>query len=335
MSSSEADGRKLFIGGLSRDTTDQSLASFYQQWGDTQDVVVMKDPMTGRSRGFGFVTFITQQGLEDSMAARPHIIDGKTVDPKRAVPRDENGSNAQKTGEANVSSKRLYLANIREEHSEASIQHYFEKYGQVEKVEIILDKITNKPRGFGFITFTDYDPVDKCVLEKSHMIDGIRCDCKKALNKEEMARAQQNRERNDRFGRSRGMGRDAYGGPGRGGYQGGGGSYGNGGSYGGGYGGQQAGYGGGYGGGYGAGDYQQQGGYAGYGGAQAGYAGYGGGYGGQAAQGGWGAGQAAQAWGSAQGANAAAAGAWGQGGGQQPAQGGWGQGGAANGGGQY
>ena len=72
--------------------------------------------------------------LEDSMAARPHIIDGKTVDPKRAVPRDENGSNAQKTGEANVSSKRLYLANIREEHSEASIQHYFEKYGQVEKV---------------------------------------------------------------------------------------------------------------------------------------------------------------------------------------------------------
>ena len=59
----QADGRKLFIGGLSRDTTDQSLASFYQQWGDTQDVVVMKDPMTGRSRGFGFVTFITQQGV--------------------------------------------------------------------------------------------------------------------------------------------------------------------------------------------------------------------------------------------------------------------------------
>lgn len=68
--------RKIFIGGLSRvrnvntcsslishsliilqDTTDDSLKSFYEQWGETQDVIVMKDAMTKRSRGFGFVTY--------------------------------------------------------------------------------------------------------------------------------------------------------------------------------------------------------------------------------------------------------------------------------------
>lgn len=56
------------------------------------------------------------------------------------------------------------------------------------QAEIILDKATSKPRGFAFISFEDYDPVDKCVLIKSHQINNYRCDVKKALSKEEMAR---------------------------------------------------------------------------------------------------------------------------------------------------
>lgn len=74
------------------------------------------------------------------------------------------------------------------------------------KVEIINDKNTNKTRGFAFITFDDYDPVDRCVLLKSHMIKGFRCDVKKALSREEMQKAQQKeRDRAERGVRSRGQ----------------------------------------------------------------------------------------------------------------------------------
>ena len=48
--------RKLFIGGLSFETTDESLRSHFEQWGTLTDCVVMRDPSTKRSRGFGFVT---------------------------------------------------------------------------------------------------------------------------------------------------------------------------------------------------------------------------------------------------------------------------------------
>jgi heterogeneous nuclear ribonucleoprotein A1/A3 len=47
--------QKLFIGGMSFETTDESLSSLFEQWRPSQTVVI-GDPNTKRSRGFGFVT---------------------------------------------------------------------------------------------------------------------------------------------------------------------------------------------------------------------------------------------------------------------------------------
>lgn len=49
---------------------------------------VMKDPNTKRSRGFGFVTYSTVEEVDDAMNARPHKVDGRLVEPKRAVSRE-------------------------------------------------------------------------------------------------------------------------------------------------------------------------------------------------------------------------------------------------------
>merc|ERR1719350_651058 len=51
----------------------------------------MKFPDTKRSRGFGFVTFAQEDQVDACQNARPHTIDGKTVETKRATPREEFG----------------------------------------------------------------------------------------------------------------------------------------------------------------------------------------------------------------------------------------------------
>uniref|UniRef100_A0A1I7WN80 Heterogeneous nuclear ribonucleoprotein A1 n=1 Tax=Heterorhabditis bacteriophora TaxID=37862 RepID=A0A1I7WN80_HETBA len=306
--------RKIFVGGLTGNTTDDVMREFYGQFGELTDIIVMRDPNTKRSRGFGFVTFGAKSMVDAAMAARPHVIDGKTVDPKRAVPRDDKNRN-----ESNVSTKRLYVSGVREDHTEDMFTEYFSKFGTVVKAEIILDKVTNKPRGFGFVTFDDYDPVDQCVLLRSHMINGFRCDVKKGLSKDEMNKAQTQRDRTDRMGRSRGDQRGGYSGPGGGWGQQGGGQYGGPGGQRGGWGQQGYGQQGGYGGGQQGGGYGQQGGYGGYGQQQQGWgdqsgwgqqSGGGGGWGGQGAQqgwgqqsggGGWGGQSGAQQWANAQG----------------------------------
>jgi RNA recognition motif-containing protein len=60
---------------------------------------------------------------------------------------------------------KAYISGIRNEHSESDLLNYFSKFGEVESVEIIVDHVTNQKRGFAFVTFTDYDCVDRVVCE--------------------------------------------------------------------------------------------------------------------------------------------------------------------------
>uniref|UniRef100_A0A8C6D7V1 RRM domain-containing protein n=1 Tax=Moschus moschiferus TaxID=68415 RepID=A0A8C6D7V1_MOSMO len=83
--------RKLFVGGLSFETTEESLWNYYWQWGYLTDCVVIRDPSSQTSRRFGFVTFSSMAEVDAAMAARPHFIDGKRVAPKRTVPREDCG----------------------------------------------------------------------------------------------------------------------------------------------------------------------------------------------------------------------------------------------------
>ena len=64
--------RKLFIGGLNYKTTDEGLREFYGQWGELTDCVVMKDGQTGKSRGFGFITYSHSTMVDEAMHNRYH-----------------------------------------------------------------------------------------------------------------------------------------------------------------------------------------------------------------------------------------------------------------------
>lgn len=155
----------MFIGGLTYSTTDESLKEYYSQWGEIVDCVVMRDATTKRSRGFGFVTYSDPSQLDDAMNNRPHVIDGKQVEPKRAVPREFSNK-----PENHMSVKKLYVSGIKDDHDEEMLREYFTQFGEVDEVDIITDKGTGKKRGFAFVVFRDYDPVDKCVRKQDEFV---------------------------------------------------------------------------------------------------------------------------------------------------------------------
>lgn len=71
--------RKLFVGGLSWETTQENLQRYFGRYGEVIDCVVMKNSESGRSRGFGFVTFSDPANVSLVLQNGPHQLDGRTV----------------------------------------------------------------------------------------------------------------------------------------------------------------------------------------------------------------------------------------------------------------
>ncbi|XP_076812850.1 heterogeneous nuclear ribonucleoprotein A1-like [Clavelina lepadiformis] len=296
----EEQSRKLFLGGISLDTTDEGMREYFAKYGNITDCVVIRDQQSGRSKGFGFVTFETEEEADECMKERPHTLDGRTIDAKRAVSREES----TKPG-AHVQVKKIFVGGIQEGCDENTLRQYFGQFGTITACEIPRDKQTDQRKKFGFVTFNDFDVTDKLVAKRMHNICGFDCEVKKALSREEMERAKQqvsskppragwgsrgSTRGSSRGGSSRGGSRGRMGGGGGGG----GDYYGDGyGSYGGGYNDGYGGYGGASGGGGPMRPYQSQRSSGPYGsgyGSGAGGSGYntGGGYGSYGSGGGYG-----------------------------------------------
>ena len=59
--------------------------------------------------------------------------------------------------------KKLFIGGLRDNITEDDLKSYFGNYGNVIEAVIMKEKESNKSRGFGFVTFDDYDPVDKII----------------------------------------------------------------------------------------------------------------------------------------------------------------------------
>ena len=89
--------KKLFVGGLSYETTEETLKETFSQAGTVESATVITDRMSGRSKGFGFVEMSSEEEAQKAMEMfNGKEIDGKSVTvnearPMEARPREGGG----------------------------------------------------------------------------------------------------------------------------------------------------------------------------------------------------------------------------------------------------
>lgn len=173
----------------------------------------MRDSATGRSRGFGFLTFKDPKTVNTVMV-KEHFLDGKIVrptrpeipttgllygsqiDPKRAIPRDEQEKTAK-----------IFVGGVSQEATEDDFEGFFAQFGRVVDATLMMDKDTGRPRGFGFVTFDSDAAVEKCLAYQPLEILGKPIEVKRAQPRGKMGeeddfarRGRGKFGRDDRFG---------------------------------------------------------------------------------------------------------------------------------------
>ncbi|MBN1136136.1 MAG: RNA-binding protein [Anaerolineae bacterium] len=83
-------GKKMYVGNLSYETTEESLRTLFAEFGQVESVNLITDRYSGRSRGFAFVEMETEEAAQTAVAAlKSKILDGREIDVAEARPQTE------------------------------------------------------------------------------------------------------------------------------------------------------------------------------------------------------------------------------------------------------
>ncbi|KAE8660764.1 RNA-binding family protein isoform 2 [Hibiscus syriacus] len=175
---------KLFIGGISWDTDEDGLKEYFSSFGDVVEAVIMKDRTTGCARGFGFV--FSNPAVAERVIKEKHNIDGRTlkervtyaqVEAKKAVHRDDRNITSRSTSSIHGSPsqgqpRKIFVGGLPSTITESDFKKYFDQFGNIIDVVVMYDHNTQRPRGFGFITYDAEEAVDKVLLKNFHELNG-------------------------------------------------------------------------------------------------------------------------------------------------------------------
>ena len=83
--------KKLFVGSLEWGVTDEDLKAAFAEFGDIEEAIVIKDKFSGRSKGFGFVTFTDDAAADKAIEAmHEKELKGRQIVVNEARPREES-----------------------------------------------------------------------------------------------------------------------------------------------------------------------------------------------------------------------------------------------------
>ena len=132
----------MFVGGLHPSLTEESLRNYFIQFGKIEKVIIMKDKLTGRSRGFGFIIFKDKKTIDKILSfANCHFLYGKWIECKRAEPKINN--NQQKN---NLLTEDVIINNNKQLNIMKNSENYMFNFNEIipNKSKLLLEYNNNQ-----------------------------------------------------------------------------------------------------------------------------------------------------------------------------------------------
>ncbi|KAI3473269.1 hypothetical protein Pfo_030561 [Paulownia fortunei] len=160
---------KLFVGNLPFNVDSAALAGLFEQAGNVEMVEVIYDKLSGRSRGFGFVTMSTIEEAEAAaqqfngyeLQGRVLRVNSGSPPPKRETSSFRGPRGRERTSSDNTN--RLYVGNLAWDVDNLALETLFSEQGKVKEARVIYDKESGRSRGFGFVTYSSPEEVNNAI----------------------------------------------------------------------------------------------------------------------------------------------------------------------------
>ncbi|PKU69141.1 UBP1-associated protein 2C [Dendrobium catenatum] len=159
--------RKLFVRGLAWETTSETLRAAFSLHGEIEEGAVIVDKATGKSRGFGFITFKNMESTQKALEEPSKLIDGRLAVCNLAC---EGLSSASVS--ADVALRKVYVGGLSPDISTETLLSFFGKHGEIEEGSVAYDRDTNISRGFGFVTYKSAEVAKKAIADPNKILGG-------------------------------------------------------------------------------------------------------------------------------------------------------------------
>lgn len=181
--------RKLFIRGLGWETTTEKLRALFSSYGELEEAVVILDKVTGKSKGYGFVTFKHIDGAIMALKEPSKKIDGRMTVTQLAAAGISGGGGPGAGGGSggvsnpvDVSTRKIYVSNVPYDMPAERLLQHFSMYGEIEEGPLGFDKATGKSKGFALFVYKTAEAARASLVDPIANIDGHQLNCKLAID---------------------------------------------------------------------------------------------------------------------------------------------------------
>ncbi|KAJ8899662.1 hypothetical protein K2173_019358 [Erythroxylum novogranatense] len=166
---------KLFVGNLPFSVDSSQLASLFANAGNVEMVEVIYDKITGRSRGFGFVTMSTAEEVDAAAQQfNGYQFEGRALRVNSGPPpqRESSFSRGPRTGGTSNAENRIYVGNLSWGVDNSALESLFNEQGKVVEAKVVYDRDSGRSRGFGFVTYSSTEEVNNAI----ETLNGVELD---------------------------------------------------------------------------------------------------------------------------------------------------------------
>ncbi|XWS59235.1 hypothetical protein CRYUN_Cryun08bG0104100 [Craigia yunnanensis] len=135
--------------------------------GEIEEGAVIYDKTTGKSRGYGFITYKHMESAHSALRAPSKLIDGRMAVCNLAC---EGLSGASTT--LDLSQRKLYIGGLSPDVTSEMLLNYFGRHGEIEEGSVAYNKDTNESRGFGFVTYKTVEAAKKAIDDPQKILGG-------------------------------------------------------------------------------------------------------------------------------------------------------------------